>query len=324
MPRITNLSEYYGLDATALERRGVYTVDDLWACVGRNVDQGLARVVDQTGISHDVLLAFLIVDVLEDPRRSYRPNPFGLWLGLKPLSTLLKRLAAASKRLVHDRKEIWSKIKEHRFGFDLFWLVPKWMRGRAQTAWGTRGSLWPDLLLIGLPLLVIALAVRAQWLNQRVVQRVAVKPGVALSAFSAIDTQKLIARPVIDEPDSFASVDDLKQRYPLKDLAAGELVKEQMLLPMNTSSFLTGRHLVSLPINSGRIPMPDPPKYGVRLMLAPRDKEKPGAVIEDVIVLAIRKENAATFVTVALTDAAVATMQPLAGISDIYILETAH
>lgn len=324
MIRITSLSEDYGLNIQPLRDRGVSTVDDLWACIGKDVDLGITKVVDQTQIGRHILLAFLIVDTLEDPRRSHKPHPFGLWLGLKPLIADLKKLAISIKVQTHNRKASWSKLKELKYGFYLLWLGPKWLRGRWQTAWGTRGSLWPDLLLIALPLLVVALAVRAQSMKQSVVERVAVQSGVGLPAFEAIDTHNLILRRVINQPGTFASVDELKQRYPSKDLTSGEIVNDQQLLPSNMSSMLVGRYVVSLPIKSAQIQVSNPPLYGVKLMLTPRDKEKSGVVIDDVILLAIKRENETTFVTVAVADAAVTSMQSLVGISDIYVLEPAR
>jgi hypothetical protein len=232
----------------------------------------------------------------------------------------LKKFGTFIKRLAQNRKAIWSKVKEHRYGFDLFWVVPKSLHGRTQTAWGTRGSLWPDLILVGLPLLVLALVIRAQVLNERVVQRVALKPGVTLPAFSAIDTEKLTTRSVINRPGSFASIDDLRRRYPIKDLVSDELVNEQQLLPTRMSYLLAGRSLATLPI-SGSIGASIQPMQRVKLILASREKEKPGVVIEDVILLAAQKQGDSTFVTVALTGEAVNSIQSLAGLSNVFVLE---
>lgn len=283
MVRISDLSEDYSLDAAALARGGVSTVDDLWACISRNVDHGVTRVAAQTNINRDVLLAFLIADALDDPKRSYWPKPSGMWLLLKP---------------------VW------------------WLRGRAQRAWGTRGTLWPDLLLLGLPFLIIGLGFRAQRLNQQAVQRVAVSSGVTLPAFTAIDTSKLTTRAVIHEPGTFASIDDLKQRYPSRDLAAGELIKDEHLVPSARSRSLAGRRFLSLPIKNSSSVASAQPMDRVKLIFAPRDKEKSGVVIDDVIFLSPKKEGETTFVLVAISETEVTRIEGLLGTYDVFVSQT--
>lgn len=321
MVRLADLSEDYSLDAASLADRGVRTVDDLWVCISRNVDHGVTRVASQTNIDRGVLLAFLIADALDEPQRSYKPRPLRLWLGLKPVWNVLRTVGNSIKGVVQNRGRIWSKIKEHKLGLDLFWLTPKWLKGRAQRVWETRGNLWPDLLLLVLPFLIIGLGLRSQSLNQHVVHRVAVKSAVALPAFAAIDTSKLTTRPVIDEPGSFASVDDLNQRYPLRDLTPNELVKDEQLVPSSLSWSLSGRRLLSLPISHSNLESVQPMDR-VKLIFAPRDKEKSGVVIDDAILLSLRKEGEATFVLVAITETEVIRIEGLLGTCDIFVSQT--
>lgn len=322
MVRIADLSEDYSLDAAALAERGVRTVDELWECISRNVDQGVTRVALQTGIERHVLLAFLIAEALDDPKRSYKPRPLGLWLGLKPVWTIAKRFGNSIKQVFQSRGAIWSKIKEHKLGLNLFWLTPKWLRGEAQRIWGTRGPLWPDLLLLGLPVLLIGLVLRAQQLDQGVVKRVAVVSGATLPAFAAIDTSKLTTRPVIDEAGSFASIDDLRQRYPLRDLAPGELVNDKQLVPSALSGSLTGRRLFSLPIRNSNSVDSAQPMDRVKLIFAPRDKDKTGVISEDAIYLALSKDGEAKFVRVALVESEASRIQDLLGTCDIFVSHT--
>lgn len=282
MVRIADLSEDYSLDVEALARGGVRTVDDLWACISRRVDEGVSTVAGKTNINRSVLLAFLISDALDDPRRSYKPKP-----------------------------------KEN-----LFWLIPKWLGAQAQRLWGTRRTRWPDLLLVALPLLIIGLGLRGQSLNRSVVQRVAVDSGVTLPAFACIDTGKLTTRAVLNEPGSFATVDELKERYPLRDLAPGELVKDEHLVPVGLSKSLAQRRLLSLPIKNSSSIESAQPMDRVKLIFAPRDKDQSGVVIDDVIFLSAKKEGDATFARVAISELEVSRIEGLLGTCDLFISQT--
>jgi hypothetical protein len=322
MARITDLSEDYSLDAAALASRGVRTVDDLWACISRNVDHGVKRVAKETGINREVLLAFLIADALDDPKRSYTPRPFGLWMGVKPVWVASKTLGNSIKQRARNRAVIWSTIKKHRLGFNLFWLTPKWLRGREQRLWGTRGTLWPDLLLLALPVLILGLGLRAQYLNQRVVHRVAVNSGVALPAFAVIDTNKLTTRAVMDQPGSFASIDDLNFRYPLTDLAPGEVIKDEQLVPATLSGSLAGRRTLSLPVRNSSSVESARTMDHLKLIFAPRDKEKSGIAIDDVIFLSRKKEGETTFVLVAIPETKAMQVEGLLGTCDVFVSQT--
>src|SRR5215216_4757867 len=141
MTHINEISESYSLPVTALAARGVFTVDDLWACIGHNADTGVKQVVERTiapalpeadrpaaHLQNQVtLLTFLVADALGESRLNYTPKPFAFWLGFKPLWKLLKKLANALKRYWRNRAAIWTKVEDSGLGLDLIWLVPKWL-----------------------------------------------------------------------------------------------------------------------------------------------------------------------------------------------------
>src|SRR5688572_15659781 len=110
MTRIAKLSEKYSLPAQRLGDCGVFTIDDLWECIGNKVDEGIARVVQTTPVDKEVLLTLLIADALGDTKRSYKPKPFGLWFGLRPVWDFLKTVGRALKWLWRSRGEVWSKV----------------------------------------------------------------------------------------------------------------------------------------------------------------------------------------------------------------------
>lgn len=334
MTRIKDVSESFALPEAALAGCGVTSVEELWTSIGHEVDTGIEKIIDRTKdpavaeedpaakrVRHSALLAFLIADALSESTLSYKPKPLGLWLGVKPLWNALKRFFSVFKRQWQNRAATWTRIKAHAFGLDLFWLVPKWLWKQGQETWGNRGDrLWPDLLIFGLPLLFIGLGVRAYLLDRSVVQRVAVKQGATLPKFTVIDTQQLITRPVLDESGTFASIDDLKQRYLVRDVTPGALVKEDQLLPANLSWELSARHLLTLPVKN-EVRKPVQPLERVKLILASREKEKPSLLIDDVLLLTTTKNGETMSVVVAVTDDAVRSIAPVLGMSDVFVLQ---
>ena len=337
MTRIKDVSESFSLPEAALADRGVASVDELWTSIGHEASTGVDKVIEGTKVPADgdedpdakrgrqaALLAFLIADALSESTLSYKPKPFGLWFGLKPLWNALKKLVNAFKSQWQNRQATWAKVKAHKLGFDLFWLAPKWLWKQGQETWRNRGDrLWPDLLIFGLPLLMIGLGVRAYLLDRRVVQRVAVKHGATLSKFTVIDTQQLITRPVLNESGTFASVDDLKQRYLVRDVTPGTLVKEDQLLPASLSWELSARKLLTLPVKSD-VRAPVQPLERVKLLLASREKDKPGILIPDVILLTTTKNGEMNSIVVAVTDDAAKSMAPLLGMSDVFVLQVSQ
>jgi len=336
MTLIKNVSPSYSLPEQSLSARGVVTVEELWACISHNVDEGIKKVVDRTIVPpagqaaadenakleyQAALLAFLIADALTESTLSRKPKPFGLWLGLKPLWEAFKDMANDFRRSWRDRAAIWAKIKQHKFGFDLFWLAPKLLQRRVQTSWTNRGRLWPDLVFFGLPLVIIGLGLRAQFMQQQVVQRVAVKPGATLPSFTMLDINQLETIHVFDQPLTFATVEELKLRYAATQLTAGTLVKNDQLLPADLSKELAGRQLLTLSIKNdlGRVAKP---MEGVQLMLASREKEKPGLLIRDVILLSTTGSGETTTAVVAVKNDDADRMTPFVGLSDVYVLQT--
>ncbi len=334
MTCIKDVSETYALPVASLKDRGVVTVAELWAAIGKDVNVGVQKVVErsrdpallQPDAAADrqinaALLAFLIADALSESTLSRKPKPLGLWLGVKPFWDALKDIGTDFKNSWQQRAAIWSKIKDHRYGIDLFWLGPKLCWRRVQSSWTNRNRLWPDLLVFGLPLVIIGLGVRAQLLQQKVVQRVAVKQGATLPSFTMLDPKNLVAVSVFDQPGTFATIAELQPRYAATNLTSGALVKEEQLLPAGLSPALAGRQLLTLPIKNdiGKVAKP---MERVRLMLASHDKEKPGLLIPDAILLSTTKTGESTSVVVAVTDAAANSMAPLLGLSDVFVLQT--
>lgn len=337
MTLIKDVSPTYSLPEQRLFDRGVVTVEELWACISHDVDTGIDKVVDRTSAPpqdgqppeavanarreyHAALLAFLIADALTESTLSRKPKPFGLWFGVKPLWDAFKEMAKDFKRSWQNRRATWSKLKSREFWADIFWGRPKAWQRRVQASWSNRSRLWPDLVFFGLPLVIIGLGLRAQFLQQKVVQRVAVKQGVTVPSFTVLDPQQLIAVHTLDQPGTFATIDELKPRYAATNLVSGTLVKDEQLLPAGPSKELAGLQLLTLPIKNdvGRVAKP---MDRVQLMLASHDKEKPGEVIRDVILLSATKTGEATSVVVAVTDAAANRMTPLLGLSDVFVLQ---
>jgi hypothetical protein len=92
-------------------------------------------------------------------------------------------------------------------------------------------------------------------------------------------------------------------------------------LPAELSRDLAGRQLLTLQVKNN-VSKPAQPNERVKLMLTSREKEIPGILIEDVILLTATKTGESTSVVVAVTDAGVRSMTPLLGMSDVFVLQT--
>jgi len=335
MTLIKDASPTYSLREQNLLARGVVTVEELWACISHDVNKGIKKVVDRTIVPDGqpdaddnakleyqaALLAFLIADALTESILSRTPKPFGWWFGVKPFWEAFKEMAKDFKRSWQNRGATWAKLKSRQFWADIFWGRPKAWQRRVQAAWTNRGRLWPDLVFFGLPLVFIGLGLRAQFMQPQVVQRVAVKPGETLPSFALLDTNKLQAVHVFDQPKTFATVDELKPRYAATTLTSGTLIKDEQLLPADGSKELAGRHLITLSIKNdiGRVAKP---MEHVQLMLASREKEKTGLLIPDVILLSATNNGEATTAVVAVTNDDADRMTPFLGLSDVFVLQT--
>lgn len=68
-----------------LNGKGIETVDDLWACVGEDVNTGIGQLAAQARIRPSLLVPLLIADSLGVLKESAKSPPARLWLSLKRL-----------------------------------------------------------------------------------------------------------------------------------------------------------------------------------------------------------------------------------------------
>jgi hypothetical protein len=321
MTDIATLAEKYSLPASPLIERGVLTLDDLWACVSKDVDTGITEVVTTTGISREVLLAFLIAEALEGARESNKPNPFGQWFGLKPLWLVLKKIGGGCAKLWRGRGQYWLGFEGCGLGLDMLWVVPKFFRHRLKSLWLIRRRAWPDIVLITLPLIVIGLGVRARIVNRRQVPQVVVKRGAVLSQFGSIDSNSLTTELRPRAPGTFASIEEIGKRYSLRQVISGELVKGDQLMTSNLSNEMEGRQILSLLVKAGPAILGVKPPAKIRLMLSPRERTTTPATVDDVILLASAKQGDSELITIAVKSEAAKTMESLLGGSDVFVLQ---
>jgi hypothetical protein len=83
MPELANLNKVNETFVQRLRQTGIETVDDLWACVGVDINTGLRQVAANAHISPSLLMALLIAETLDDLKEGGRPYPILLWLYLK-------------------------------------------------------------------------------------------------------------------------------------------------------------------------------------------------------------------------------------------------
>lgn len=320
MTDIATLAEEYSLAAASLTNRGVLTLDDLWACVSKDVDTGVTQVVATTGISQEVLLAFLIAETLEGARQSNRPKPFGQWFGVKPLWHAHKKFSDACARLWRNRRQYWLNFKEYRLGLDMFWVVPKLFGHRLKSLWLIRKRVWPDIVLITLPLIIIGLAVRARFVNRRQVSQVVVRQGASLTPFSSVDPKDLTTESRARQSDTFASIEEIGKRYSLRQVTSGEFLRSDQLVTSKLSDEMDGRQILSIPVKAGTFNSGLKPPAKIRLMLSPREKTTAPAIVDDVILLVREKQGDSESIIIAVKDDAPKIMGPLLGVSDVFVL----
>lgn len=321
MTDIATLAEKYSLPAAPLIDRGVLTIDDLWACVSKDVDTGVTQVVATTGISQEVLLAFLIAETLEGARETSRPNPFGQWFGFKLVWLGGKKFGCGCAKLWQGRRQYWLRFEECGLGVDMLWVTPKFFRHRLKSLWLTRKRIWPDIVLIMLPLIIIGLGVRARIVNRRQVPQVVVKRGVELSAFGSIDLNNLTTELRAREAGTFASIEEIGKRYSLKPVTSGELVKADQLIASNVSLEMEGRQILTLLVKAGPLTVGMKPPAKIRLMLSPREKTLTPATVDDVILLSSTKQGDSELITIAIKGDTAKTMESLLGGSDVFVLQ---
>jgi len=260
----------------ALDGSEIRTLDDLRRCIGKDVNQSIQWLSKETKVKHSLLVALLIAEFNDDRGVTGKPRLRYYWRGFKTFRSVARvsprRLSALALQML---------LRQYR-------LLHNWRRH------------WADVLVIAiLPLLLFALALRARSINDRQVRYVTVQQGIP--AFQTLTGNLTLT----NEPyakNAFTSVEDVRGRYALVNLAPGATVLSDQLLSSELSGKMQGRRILAVPVKAGAYVSSTNAPHEAIMVLSPRteDVKDLAAVSFPVLVLRLEKTAETTSATVAI------------------------
>ena len=283
--------------AGALDRLDIKTLGDLRSCISKDVDKSILWLSAQPQIRHPLLVALLLAEFDDDTSLSGKRKLSRYW---RALNTLRKVLSFSRNEIVR----LWNEKKSAVVldGWRQPLLIVMQLMLRQSRFWHNRRRHWADaVLIIILPLLLLSLALRAQYINNRNVRYVTVRPGVTLSAFQKLSGD-LVLKNVPYAKGAFNSIDDVVGRYILVDLSAGATLSGDQILNSDLSKKMQDRRILSVPLKAGTYVSTMKAPCEALMVLSSRDEDQKGltSLSFDVIVLRFDKNGEATSTTVAI------------------------
>jgi hypothetical protein len=305
--------------AAALNKCGIATLEDLRMCLSKDVDTGIHRISINTGASQALLMALLIAEVRDDAGKKGKRELLSYWRSLKALPAVLSLSAIEIKELWSDKKLqiLWEGRKP--VGAVLRQSVVRPMR---------LGHNWrrflPDVLtLFILPLLLVGLAFRANSLNKKKVQYVAVVQGTSLPVFHKI-AGEVEMKTVPGFKGSFTNIDQVCERYTLAAIPAGAMLQSNQLLSAELSKKMQGRKILSVPLKTGAYSATLSPPSQAIMVLSPRalDLKASEPIHFDVILLSVENNGDARSAIVAMQEDKFKIAAPLLASHDVFLSQT--
>lgn len=192
------------------------------------------------------------------------------------------------------------------------------------------GNYWPEALALGLVLILLGLLV-GNAVRPR--DTVVVEAAAALPAFHIIRDSDVKVVKRYKTYGSFAAEPEVVGRYLLRQAAPEDILLSSHLgARAATPEELSGRALLSVPVRGGAISPTLSPPARVRLLFSPRERDDKAAAapplvettVEDVLVLAVRREADASSVVVAVREGDdLAKATSLLGTSDVFLSQPA-
>jgi hypothetical protein len=190
------------------------------------------------------------------------------------------------------------------------------------TASGLRKHI-PDLLLALLAVAFVLSAIVQQF-RYAPVSQLTIKAAGGLSAFHVITDADVVAQKLAPQNGSIISVSAARGRYLLQYISKGSPLRESQLSRTGGwDTKLRGLSVIDLPVRLG--PSLPSVETNVTLVVSQSNGAPRGAVnIKDVLLLAIRRTNAGTWATVALSEDQLACVNPLLKDSHIFLARSNH
>jgi hypothetical protein len=202
--------------------------------------------------------------------------------------------------------------------------IPKRLWLSLKRFWYARERHWLEAALGMATLLLVALSIRAGYANPRITEQVVVKPSARLLAFQSIRAEDVMLKGLPKEDGAYASLDKVVGRYPLRAVAPGTTLLEEQLVAEDVTGAMSGRRILSIPVNPRTLSSTVTPPAHVWLLLSPRttgEKEPQPVLLKDVILLSINKQGDGASIEVAVTDDCLKMMEPLLGGAEAFVLQ---
>ena len=279
----------------ALDRSDIRTLEDLRRCISKDVNKSILWLSEETRVNRALLIALLIAEFNDDRGLSGKRNLRHYWRGLKTLSSVVRFCRDELGRLWRYKKSsVLLRGPRH------VWPMAVQLLLRQQRLLFNWRRHWADaLLIVILPLLLLGLALRARSINDRQVRYVTVQQGIR--AFQRLTGNLALT----NEPyakNAFTSVEDVKGRYALVNLAPGTTLLSDQVLSSDLSGKMEGRRILAVPVKAGTYVSTTNAPHEAIMVLSPRteDVKDLAAVSFGVIVLRLDKTAEATSATVAI------------------------
>lgn len=202
--------------------------------------------------------------------------------------------------------------------------IPKRLWLALKRLWYTRERHWLEALLGVATLLLVALAIRAGYVNPRMTEQVVVNPSTRLLAFQSIRANDVLLKRVPQEQGAFTSVEKVIGRYPLRSVASGATLHEEQLVTEELSDAMRDRRVLSIPVNTRALSSSLAPPAHVWLLLSTRatgENVPQPVLLKDVILLTINRQGDTASIEVAVTEECLKAMEPLLGASETFVLQ---
>jgi hypothetical protein len=175
-------------------------------------------------------------------------------------------------------------------------------------------------------LLLVALAIRAGYVSNKMTEQVVVKPSMRLLPFQSIRAEDVMLKGIPEEEGSFTSLDKVVGRFPLRAVAPGATLQEAQLIAEDLTGAMRDRRVLSIPVNPRTLSSTLTTPTYVWLLLSPRATVEKGpastqsALLKDVILLSVNKQGDGAAVEVAVTDDGLKMIEPLLGEAEAFVL----
>jgi len=299
-PPVTQVTDYATLKeilsaVLALSNADICTLEDLRKVLNKDVDKNILWLAQQTNIKDALLTALLLAEFYDDTGTKGKRRLRNYWRGLK---TIPGEVRAGWAETVSE----WERNKTRSLGVGLQQAlgVAGQVAVRQRRIWYNWRQHWLDaVVLLILPALIVALALRAQSINKRTVPYVTVRTDAGISAFQEL-TGHVELKNVPYKNGAFTSLNEVSGRYALVNVPPGVTLSSDQVLSPELSRKMPQRRILSVPIDAGAISSTMKTPSEALMTLSARQNESKDPASFEVIVLRLDQTGGNTSAVVAI------------------------